>query len=275
MGLAVASLGLIGLGSFTISLVAIPKQHIIFMDSAGTCCCLILAVAAAFTKVRMLAPIGLASSNKDPEDDQNRRIADNVGDNVGDVAGMGSDIFESYVGSMIATIAIASTLAAASISALAPNMSEGDGRATLMFLPLALASTGLICSILGIIAVRAMSTFEPAKALRFGMIGTTILFMAAAYVLVNLVGLTTSIWYAVLFGAAGGICIGLITEYYTASTPVVNIAESGKTGPATVMITGLSVGMQSVVGPLVICAIIWFPLKWLGCTELVLPQSDC
>ena len=69
---------------------------------------------------------------------------------MGDVAGMGSDIFESYVGSMIATIAIASTLAAASISALAPGMSEGDGRATLMFLPLALASSGLICSILGI-----------------------------------------------------------------------------------------------------------------------------
>ena len=202
-------------------------------------------------------------------------IADNVGDNVGDVAGMGSDIFESYVGSMIATIAIASTLAVASISALAPDMSEGDGRATLMFLPLALASTGLICSILGIAAVRAMSTFEPAKALRFGMIGTTILFMAAAYVLVHTVGLTTNIWYAVLFGAAGGILIGLITEYYTASTPVVNIAESGKTGPATVMITGLSVGMQSVVGPLlVICAIIWVSTDMADYMESALPQWD-
>ena len=135
----------------------------------------------------------------------------------------------------------------------------------MMFLPLALASSGLICSILGIGAVRAMSTFEPAKALRFGMIGTTILFMAVAYFLVEMIGLTTNIWYSVLFGAAGGICIGLITEYYTASTPVVNIAESGKTGPATVMITGLSVGMQSVVGPLlVICAIIYVSTQMAG-----------
>ncbi|MEE6248097.1 MAG: sodium-translocating pyrophosphatase [Pseudomonadota bacterium] len=271
MGLAVASLGLIGLGSVYYFFGGDPEtaHHIHGFGMGGSVVALFSRVGGGiYTKS---ADVGADLVGKleqgIPEGDPRNPgvIADNVGDNVGDVAGMGSDIFESYVGSMIATIAIASTLAAASISALAPNMSEGDGRATLMFLPLALASTGLICSILGIIAVRAMSTFEPAKALRFGMIGTTILFMAAAYVLVNLVGLTTSIWYAVLFGAAGGICIGLITEYYTASTPVVNIAESGKTGPATVMITGLSVGMQSVVGPLlVICAIIWVSTEMAG-----------
>ena len=271
MGLAVASLGLIGLGSVYYFFGGDPEtaHHIHGFGMGGSVVALFSRVGGGiYTKS---ADVGADLVGKleqgIPEDDPRNPgvIADNVGDNVGDVAGMGSDIFESYVGSMIATIAIASTLAAASISALAPGMSEGDGRATLMFLPLALASSGLICSILGIGAVRAMSTFEPAKALRFGMIGTTVLFMAVAYFLVEMIGLTTNIWYSVLFGAAGGICIGLITEYYTASTPVVNIAESGKTGPATVMITGLSVGMQSVVGPLlVICAIIYVSTEMAG-----------
>merc|ERR1711998_411379 len=87
-----------------------------------------------------------------PEDDPRNPgvIADNVGDSVGDVAGMGSDIFESYCGSMIATIAIASTLAVGSLATLVPGANEGDARAALMFLPLALASTGLIASIIGI-----------------------------------------------------------------------------------------------------------------------------
>ena len=271
MGLAVASLGLIGLGSVYYFFGGDPEtaHHIHGFGMGGSVVALFSRVGGGiYTKS---ADVGADLVGKleqgIPEDDPRNPgvIADNVGDNVGDVAGMGSDIFESYVGSMIATIAIASTLAAASISALAPGMSEGDGRATLMFLPLALASSGLICSILGIGAVRAMSTFEPAKALRFGMIGTTVLFMAVAYFLIEMIGLTTNIWYSVLFGAAGGICIGLITEYYTASTPVVNIAESGKTGPATVMITGLSVGMQSVVGPLlVICAIIYVSTEMAG-----------
>ena len=271
MGLTVASLGLIGLGSVYYFFGGDPEtaHHIHGFGMGGSVVALFSRVGGGiYTKS---ADVGADLVGKIeqgiPEDDPRNPgvIADNVGDNVGDVAGMGSDIFESYVGSMIATIAIASTLAAASISALAPEMSEGDGRATLMFLPLALASSGLICSILGIGAVRAMSTFEPAKALRFGMIGTTVLFMVVAYFLVDMIGLTTNIWYSVLFGAAGGICIGLITEYYTASNPVVSIAESGKTGPATVMITGLSVGMQSVVGPLlVICAIIWVSTEMAG-----------
>ena len=264
MGLAVASLGLIGLGSVYYFFGGDPEtaHHIHGFGMGGSVVALFSRVGGGiYTKS---ADVGADLVGKIeqgiPEDDPRNPgvIADNVGDNVGDVAGMGSDIFESYVGSMIATIAIASTLAVANISALAPGMSMEDGRATLMFLPLALASSGLICSIIGIGAVRAMSTFEPAKALRFGMIGTTVLFMAAAYFLVNMIGLSVNIFYSVLFGALGGILIGLITEYYTASKPVVRIAESGKTGPATVMITGLSVGMQSVVGPLlVICAIIY------------------
>ena len=202
-----------------------------------------------------------------PEDDPRNPgvIADNVGDNVGDVAGMGSDIFESYCGSMIATIAIASTLAALGVAQLAPGLSEADGRATLMFAPLALASTGLICSIIGIFIVRFFSNANPAVALRIGMIGTPILFIAAGYFVMSSLGLSDNIWWSVVFGAAGGVVIGLITEYYTSSTPVVNIAKSGETGPATVIITGLAVGMQSVVVPvLTICAIIYVSTSLAG-----------
>ena len=176
-------------------------------------------------------------------------IADNVGDNVGDVAGMGSDIFESYCGSIIATIAIASTLPGAMLSLL------GE-RQTLMFLPLALASAGLLCSILGIIIVRLNTARSPELALRAGTIGATIIFMAVAWAVVKYLGVSVNVWGSVVVGAAGGIGIGLITEYYTGGSPVRRIAKSGETGPATVMITGLAVGMESVVAPLLIISTI-------------------
>jgi K(+)-stimulated pyrophosphate-energized sodium pump len=134
-----------------------------------------------------------------------------------------------------------------------------------MFVPLALASTGLIASIIGIGIVRSFSNANPAVALRIGMIGTPVIFLFAAYFVMASLGVSNNIWWSVLFGAAGGVVIGLITEYYTSSTPVVRIAESGKTGPATVMITGLAVGMQSVVVPvLTICAIIYVSTSLAG-----------
>jgi len=121
----------------------------------------------------------------------------------------------------------------------------------MMFLPLALASIGLIASMIGIIIVRVFSSLSPASALRTGTIGAPIVFIAASYFLINALLPETNeyipinVWLAVLTGAVGGIAIGLITEYYTGSTPVVKIAESG-----------LSVGMQSVVLPIGSIAII-------------------
>ena len=271
MGLAVASLGLMGLGLVYLYFGNDPESaHHIHGFGMGA------SVVALFSRVgggiyTKSADVGADLVGKleqgIPEDDPRNPgvIADNVGDNVGDVAGMGSDIFESYCGSMIATIAIASTLALGSLNLLVPGASEDDARAALMFLPLALASTGLVASVIGIGIVRAFSNANPAVALRIGMIGTPILFIIAAYFMMGSLGVSTNIWLAVLFGAAGGVGIGLITEYYTSSTPVVRIAESGETGPATVMITGLAVGMQSVVGPiLIICAIIFVSTMLAG-----------
>jgi K(+)-stimulated pyrophosphate-energized sodium pump len=203
-----------------------------------------------------------------PEDDPRNPgvIADNVGDNVGDVAGMGSDIFESYCGSMIASIAIASTIGIAALAGLTPGITdEADSRAALMGLPLLLASAGLICSLVGIVLVRLMSDREPATALRFGTIGAPILFIGVSYFVITGTGVSADVWMSVIAGAVGGIVIGLTTEYYTSSKPIVRIAESGETGSATVMITGLAVGMQSVVIPvLAICAIIFASTQLAG-----------
>ncbi len=271
MGLAVASLGLLGLGIVYYFYGGDPEtaHHIHGFGMGASTVALFSRVGGGiFTKS---ADVGADLVGKleagIPEDDPRNAgvIADNVGDNVGDVAGMGSDIFESYCGAMIATIAIATTLAGSAVAVLAPGVSEGDGRAMLMFVPLAFASAGLICSIIGIGIVRSRSSSNPALALRIGMIVTPILFIGVSYFVVGQLGVSTAIWWSVVFGSVGGVVIGLVTEYYTSSKPVVRIAEAGKTGAATVMITGLAVGMQSVVIPvLTICAIIWISTDLAG-----------
>lgn len=271
MGLAVASLGLIGLGTVYYFMGGDPHtaHHIHGFGMGASCVALFSRVGGGiYTKS---ADVGADLVGKleagIPEDDPRNPgvIADNVGDNVGDVAGMGSDIFESYCGSMIATIAIASTMAIASLNSLVPGMDEAAARSTLMFAPLLLASVGLICSIIGIAIVRSMSAKDPAVALRIGMIVTPVMFIAGAFIALQGVGIDNNVWLSVLGGSVGGVIIGLVTEYYTSSTPVVRIAESGKTGPATVIITGLAVGMQSVVVPiLTICGIIWLSTELAG-----------
>jgi K(+)-stimulated pyrophosphate-energized sodium pump len=134
-----------------------------------------------------------------------------------------------------------------------------------MFLPLALSSAGLLCSIAGIALVRAASRKPPEVALRIGTIGASVLFIIAAFLVIRLVGVNAAIWGAVLVGAIGGIIIGLVTEYYTAGKPIRHIARAGETGAATVMISGLAVGMQSVAIPLLtISGIIFVSTQLVG-----------
>ena len=245
MGLCVASLGLIGLGGlyyFYIPAEIDPHKLEGFAMGASVVALFSRVGGGIFTKS---ADVGADLVGKIeagiPEDDPRNPgvIADNVGDNVGDVAGMGSDIFESYCGSMIASIAIAYTL----------------GNKDMMMLPLALASTGLIASIIGIFIVKLQSAKAPASALRSGTFLAPVIFVAMAYFIIDSFdGVGMNVWWCVISGAVGGVLIGLITEYYTGGSPVKKIAESGKTGSATVMISGLSVGMQSVVIPIVILA---------------------
>ncbi len=262
MGLAVASMGLLGLGSLYLLFGADPTHAEAihgFGMGASTVAIFSRVGGGIFTKS---ADVGADLVGKVeagiPEDDPRNPgvIADNVGDNVGDVAGMGSDIFESYCGSMIATIAIAATLSAATTAILGPQHQ-------LMFLPLALASVGLICSILGIAIVKLASGKPPETALRFGTIGATVLFIAAAFGVVSVLDVSPYVWLCILTGAVGGIIIGLVTEYYTGGSPIRRIARGGETGAATVMIQGLATGMESVVIPVLTIAGIIFASSFL------------
>ena len=253
MGLCVASLGLLGLGGLYYYFGGDPHTaHAIHGFGMGG------SVVALFSRVgggiyTKSADVGADLVGKVeagiPEDDPRNPgvIADNVGDNVGDIAGMGSDIFESYCGSMIACIAIASTMALTAAE-----------QSAMMAFPLALASIGLLASVAGILIVRARSSAAPEAALRSGTLGAPVIFIALAWFLSESMGISQNIWWAVVSGAVGGIAIGLITEYYTGGKPVRTIAKSGETGPATVMITGLAVGMQSVVAPVLFLAAIIF-----------------
>ena len=257
MGLTVASMGLFGIGIlFYYFGNDLKTIHSIegFAMGASSVALFSRVGGGIFTKS---ADVGADLVGKVeagiPEDDPRNPgvIADNVGDNVGDVAGMGSDIFESYCGSMIASIALAASMTSLTIQKL------GGDQAMLQLLPLLLASLGLICSITGILLVKLFSSKSPEIALRFGTIGSAVIFIILSYFLVNYVGIANGVWIAVLVGSIGGIIVGLVTEYYTGGSPVRKIAKGGETGPATIMITGLATGMQSVAIPVftIVCII--------------------
>ena len=177
---------------------------------------------------------------------------------------MGSDIFESYCGAQIATVAIASAAAATGANALAKLGFEGEnGTLLAMQLPLLLTTVGLVCSFLGVLVVRLLCSRDPSQALRFGTIGAAILFIISAFGLVGMMGLKSNLAICVLLGAVGGIIIGLITEYYTAGKPIRELARQGETGVATIMIAGLSLGMKSVAIPLLsLAAVIFFSFEF-------------
>ena len=257
MGLTVAAVGLLGLGALYLAYGQDPATaHVIHGFGMGASSVALFARVGGgiYTKC---ADVGSDLVGKleagIPEDDPRNPgvIADNVGDNVGDVAGMGSDIFESYCGSIIATIALASALPAAAVAGLGP-------REVLMFLPLGLASLGILCSLAGILLVRARVRARPDAALRAGTFGAAALFILLAWAAVREFALAPGIWAAVLAGALGGIVIGLTTEYFTAGRPVRRIAAAAETGTATVMIRGLSAGMLSVAVPVLSIAAIIF-----------------
>ena len=258
MGLTVAAMGLLGVGILFYYFAGdIETIHAIegFAMGASSVALFSRVGGGIFTKS---ADVGADLVGKIeagiPEDDPRNPavIADNVGDNVGDVAGMGSDIFESYCGSMIACIALAASMTSATVSSL------GGNQFMLQFMPLALASLGLICSLLGILTVKIFSSKSAETALRFGTIGSAVIFVITSYFLINFMNVSSGVWVAVLTGSIGGIIVGLVTEYYTGGSPVRKIAKDGETGPATVMISGLAVGMQSVAIPVLTIVVIIF-----------------
>ena len=187
-----------------------------------------------------------------PEDDPRNpaTIADNVGDNVGDVAGMGADLYESYCGSILATAALGA----------AAYMACGDVAMQMkaVIAPMLIAAVGIILSIIGIFAVHTREDATMRKLLNSLALGTnlsSVLIVGATFLILWLLGLNNWVWVSmsVVVGLLVGIVIGRSTEYYTSQSykPTQRLSESGKTGPATVIISGIGLGMISTAIPVI------------------------
>jgi K(+)-stimulated pyrophosphate-energized sodium pump len=264
MGLSVASLGLIGVGIF-LGIFNDPETASYingFAMGASSIALFARVGGGIYTKA---ADVGSDLVGKIeagiPEDDPRNPgvIADNVGDNVGDVAGMGADLFESYVGAIIAAIAIGATIPNAALSDLGQrNMTVSYLRNSLMALPLDVAAVGLLSSLMGIGSMRLLKNIGPQLALRYATYLAAVAFLVFALILVWALGVAHAVFWAVAAGCVVGIGIGRITEYYTSSTPVTRVAHASQTGAATNIISGLAVGLESCVLPvLAICLAIF------------------
>jgi len=280
MGLGVVGLGVLGLGSLFIiyngmfqDIDTVIKVISGFSLGASSIALFARVGGGIYTKA---ADVGADLVGKVeagiPEDHplNPATIADNVGDNVGDVAGMGADLFESFVGSIIGAM----VLGAAFI-----GLQEFSGMETnAILLPLFIASTGIIMSIIGTFFVRVKEGGSPHAALNLGEFGSAGLMIVATYFLIDMFlpeawafngkeYSSIGVFYATIAGLIAGLGVGKITEYYTATgkAPVKSIVKQSDTGAATTIISGLGVGMMSTAIPIIlICVAILVSYEFAG-----------
>ncbi len=256
MGLSVASLGLVGVGFLfwylDILNVASNARIITGFSMGASSIALFARVGGGiFTKSADIGAdlVGKVEANIPEDDPRNPAvIADMVGDNVGDVAGMGADLFESYVGAVISTIFIGSTA-----GAILGTTNQGA-----MALAMTLPILGLVASVIGIGSMKILATSKPATALRMATFIAAGVFIVLSYFATSAIGVKAGVFGAILLGVLGGIAIGMLTEYYTATgtKPVARIIDASETGVATNIISGFSVGLESVCAPLVVIALV-------------------
>ena len=270
MGLGVVGLGVLGIGSLFI-------VYSELFESTDTVIKLISGFSLGASSIALFARVGggiytkAADVGADlvgkveagiPEDHplNPATIADNVGDNVGDVAGMGADLFESFVGSIIGTMVLGAAFM---------NLNEFQGKETnAVILPLFIAATGIIMSIIGTFFVRVKEGGSPHKALNTGEFLSAFFVLVATYFLIDF--FLPSLWvfegkeytsngvfFATISGLIVGLCVGKVTEYYTATgkAPVLSIVRQSETGPATTIIAGLGVGMISTAIPILLISV--------------------
>lgn len=252
MGISVAALGVVGLGFFFL----FTKNPLIingFAMGASSIALFARVGGGVYTKS---ADVGADLVGKVeagiPEDDPRNPgvIADNVGDNVGDTAGMGADLFESYVGSVVATMAIGATM-------VVPER--------WMSLPLLLIALGLISSVLGILSISFLKKLDPQSALRYSTYISGVLFIIGSYFVVRNLVNEINPFFAILSGIIAGILIGAESEYYTSGPPIKVVAKESETGAATTIISGLAVGYQSTILPIItLCVAIYIAYHQSG-----------
>jgi len=234
------------------NLILITTTMITFGMGASTQALFARVGGGIFTKAADVGAdlVGKVEANIPEDDPRNPAvIADNVGDNVGDVAGMGADLYESYAGSILATAALGASA----------FLGQPDLQFKAVIAPMITAAVGTLLSILGIFLVRTKEGASQKAllgALSRGVNASSVGIVVVSFAVIKVLGLPLGIWLAMIVGLASGIVIGKATEYFTSSSykPTKTVADNAKTGPATVIIAGIGVGMMSTTIPVLAVA---------------------